>query len=204
MTTLLDAPAWWDLATAAGRFTLCPVKPDRDLGLVHRWMNDPAVARFWGLDGCVERTADHLVEQRVLPHTEAYLARLAGRPIGYWELYRAAEDRLAVHYPARPDDLGIRLLIGEPDVRGLGLGPLLLTALCGAVQARSQMPCRAVAEPDERDTVAVRAFIAAGFVPSGTVHSRTVPSRSAHLPGSRATLLIRDRDSRPDQGGPRP
>ncbi len=202
MTTLLAAPAWWDLATAAGRFTLCPLKPDRDLGLVHRWMNDPAVARYWGLDGCVERTADHLAEQRVLPHTEAYLARLAGRPIGYWELYQAAEDRLATCYPARPDDLGIRLLIGEPDVRGLGLGSLLLTALCDSIQ--SQSPCRVVAEPDERDTVAVRAFIAAGFDRFGSVLSDTAPFGTARQPGQRTTLLIRDPGSRPDHGGSRP
>jgi RimJ/RimL family protein N-acetyltransferase len=197
MTTLLAAPAWWDLATAAGRFTLCPLKADRDLGLVHRWMNDLAVARYWALAGGVERTADHLAEQRVLPYTEAYLARLAGRPIGYWELYRAAEDPLAAHYPARPDDLGIRLLIGESDVRGLGLGPLLLTALCDAIQAQS--PCRVVAEPDERDTAAVRAFIAAGFAPSDAVSFET-----ARLPGKRTTLLLRDPGSRPDHGGSRP
>jgi acetyl CoA:N6-hydroxylysine acetyl transferase len=192
MTSLLAAPAWWDLATPAGRFTLCPVKPDKDVVLVHRWMNDPAAARYWGLAGSVERTADHLAEQRVLPYTEAYLARLAGRPIGYWELYRAAEDRLAAHYPARPDDLGVRLLIGEPEVRGLGLGTLLLTELCDSVQRQSA--CRVVARPDERDGAAVRAFIAAGFVPSRTVTP----------PGKRATLVIRDPDFRPDHGGSRP
>jgi RimJ/RimL family protein N-acetyltransferase len=193
MTGLLAAPAWWDLATPAGRFTLCPVKPDKDLDLIHGWMNDPAVARYWGLDGGVERTADHLAEQRVLPYTEAYVARLAGRPIGYWELYRAAEDRLAVHYPARPGDLGVRLLIGRPDARGLGLGTLLLTALCDSVQ-RQPEACRVVAEPDERDHASVRAFIAAGFV----------PSRTLTLAGRRATLVIRDPDIRSDHGGSRP
>ena len=210
-TTLLAAPAWWDLATAAGRFTLCPVKPDRDLALVHRWMNDPAVARCWGLAGSAERTAEHLAQQRALPHTDAYLARLSGRPIGYWELYRAAEDRLGAHYPARPEDLGIRLLIGDPGLRGLGLGALLLTALCDAVQEQS--PCRIVAAFDEGDSAAVRAFIAAGFVTSGTVLSGTVlsgifaPGIAPVIPaphsGKRATLVIRDPAGRPDHGGSR-
>jgi acetyl CoA:N6-hydroxylysine acetyl transferase len=180
VTSLLAAPAWWDLATPAGRFTLCPVKPDRDLVHIHRWMNDSAVARYWELAGPVERTADHLAEQRVLPHTEPYLARLAGRPIGYWELYRAADDRLAGHYPARSDDVGVHLLLGEPELRGLGLGRLLLTALCDAIQRQST--CRIVAEPDERNTASVRTFTAAGFVPSGTIT----------LPEKRATLVIRD------------
>jgi RimJ/RimL family protein N-acetyltransferase len=180
MTGLLAAPAWWDLATPAGRFTLCPVKPDRDLGRIHRWMNDPVVARYWELDGPVERTADHLAEQRALPHIEPYLARLGGRPIGYWEVYRAAEDRLAAYYPARPDDVGIHLLIGEPDLRGLGLGALLLTALCDAIQREASH--RVVAEPDERNTASVRSFVAAGFVPRGTLL----------LPEKRATLVVRE------------
>ena len=180
MTGLLAAPAWWDLATPAGRFTLSPVKPDKDAALIHRWMNDPDVARYWQLDGPIERTTDHLAEQRILPHTEPYLARLSGRPIGYWELYRAAEDRLAAYYPARPDDVGIHLLIGEPHLRGLGLGTLLLTALCDAIQREPR--CRVVAEPDERNTASVRAFAAAGFALSGAIA----------LPEKRATLVIRD------------
>jgi acetyl CoA:N6-hydroxylysine acetyl transferase len=191
VTGLLAAPAWWDLATPAGRFTLCPVKPEKDLGHIHRWMNDPAVARRWELAGPVGRTAEHLAGQRALPHTEPYLARLGGRPIGYWELYRAADDLLADHYPARPDDLGVRLLLGEPGLRGIGLGTLLLTALCDAVQRES--PRRVVAGPDERDAASVRAFASAGFARTGTVA----------LPGKRAALVIRDAD-RTHHGGPRP
>jgi RimJ/RimL family protein N-acetyltransferase len=180
MTGLLATPAWWDLTTTVGRFTLCPVKVDRDLPLIHRWMNDPAVARFWDLDGPIERTAAHLAEQRSLAHSEPHLARLSGRPIGYWELYRAAEDRIAAYYPARPGDVGVHLLIGEPDLRGVGLGSILLTVLCDAIQAASH--CRVIAEPDESNVASVRAFLAAGFRPAGTVE----------LPEKRATLVIRD------------
>jgi acetyl CoA:N6-hydroxylysine acetyl transferase len=190
VTSLLAAPPWWDLTTAAGRFTLCPVKPERDLPCIHRWMNDPAVARYWDLSGPVERTARHLAEQRTLSHTDGYLARLAGRPIGYWEIYRAAEDRLAAYYPARPDDIGVHLLIGEPDRRGLGLGSLLLRAFCDAAQAR--VPGRIVAEPDERNTASIRAFTAAGFAAHGTLR----------LPEKSATLLIREPpapDAEPDR-----
>jgi RimJ/RimL family protein N-acetyltransferase len=174
-------PSWWELTTQAGRFTLCPVKPERDLAHIHRWMNDPVVARHWRLDGPIERVARHVAEQRSLPHTDAYLARLSGRPIGYWEVYRAAEDRLAAHYPALRDDIGIHLLIGEPDCRGIGLGTLLIRAVCDAIQGGPQGPCRIVAEPDERNTASVRAFLAAGFEAAGTLD----------LPEKRAALVIR-------------
>lgn len=190
------SPCWWDLTTQAGRLTLSPVKPERDLPDIHRWMNDPAVARYWGLDGPVERVAAHICEQRRLPHSDAYLARLAGRPIGYWEVYRAAEDRLAQYYPALREDIGLHLLIGEPDCRGIGLGSLLLRAVCDAIQTGPQGPCRVVAEPDERNIASVRAFRSAGFEQAAILD----------LPDKRAALVIRSAVPRPrrpsDPGAP--
>jgi acetyl CoA:N6-hydroxylysine acetyl transferase len=179
---------WWDLNTPAGRFTLVPVKTERDLPLIHRWMNDPAVDEYWRLAGPAARTRAHLARQRDLPHTAGYLARLSGRPIGYWELYEAARDRLAAHYPARPTDVGIHLLIGEADCRGLGLGSMLLRALGDALQAAA--PRRLVAEPDERNTASLRAFAAAGFTAAGPIV----------LPDKRAALILRETPS-PRSGG---
>lgn len=181
------APRWWDLSTPAGRLTLSSVKPERDLPDIHRWMNDPAVARYWELNGPIERVADHVAEQRAAAHTDAYLARLAGRAIGYWEVYRAAEDRLAEYYPALRDDVGVHFLIGELDCRGIGLGTLLLRVVCDAIQTRSAGPCRIVAEPDARNVASVRAFRAAGFEASGNID----------LPDTRAVLVIRSAVPRP-------
>ncbi len=49
---LLDQVAdWGPVTTAAGEFHLVPVDAERDLPLVVRWMNDPAVAEFWELSG---------------------------------------------------------------------------------------------------------------------------------------------------------
>lgn len=174
-------PASLDLPTAAGRLVLTPVAPDRDFDLIHTWMNDPAVAAYWELDGPPSRVAGHLAEQQMRGHTRPFLARLAGRPIGYWEIYRAAEDRLAAYYPAQPGDFGIHLLIGEEDCRGHGLGSVLLAAVCDALQ-ESARGSRVVAEPDERNIASVRSFVAAGFHEAGTLD----------LPEKRATLVIRD------------
>lgn len=38
---------WGQTATVVGAFHLIPVRLDRDLPLISRWMNDPAVAAFW-------------------------------------------------------------------------------------------------------------------------------------------------------------
>ena len=70
-------------------------------------------------------TEDHLRAQfggdgRSVP----CLGVLDGTPMSYWEIYRADLDPLARHYPARPHDTGLHLLIGGVADRGRGLGRL--------------------------------------------------------------------------------
>lgn len=61
---LLDSPAAWGTATtAAGAFRLEPVRLERDLELLTRWMNDPEVAAYWELGGPAAVTAAHLRAQ---------------------------------------------------------------------------------------------------------------------------------------------
>ncbi|MFB7916113.1 GNAT family N-acetyltransferase [Streptomyces sp. NPDC056061] len=185
---LLDRPAeWGPVTTPAGVFQLVPVRLERDLALISRWMNDPAVAAFWELAGTEAVTADHLRPQldgdgRSLP----CLGVLAGIPMSYWEIYRADLDPLARHYPARPHDTGIHLLIGGVDHRGRGLGTTLLRAVSDLVLDNRPLCARVVAEPDLRNTPSVSAFMSAGFRFFAEIE----------LPDKRAALMVRDRSHR--------
>lgn len=178
--TASPLPDWCDLVTRAGRFTLSPVRPDRDLARLHRWLNDPAVDEYWELGGEVSGVSDYLAELAGMPHSRGYIGRLSGRAMSYWEIYRAAEDRLGGYYPARPTDLGVHVLIGEPDCRGIGLGSVLLEALARSLHGDEGG--RVVAEPDERNLPSVRAFARAGFRRAGTVA----------LPEKNAALMVRE------------
>ncbi|MEU3711782.1 GNAT family N-acetyltransferase [Streptomyces catenulae] len=181
---LLDGLADWPPArTAEGPFALVPVDPVADLARIAAWMNDPAVAAYWELTGPAEVTAAHLRPQltgdgRSVP----CLGVLAGVPMSYWEVYRADLDPLARHYPARPHDTGLHLLLGA-DHRGRGLGTALLRAVTDLVLAHRPRCTRVVAEPDVRNTPSVSAFLAAGFRYDGELA----------LPDKRAALMIRDR-----------
>ncbi|MFJ4857049.1 GNAT family N-acetyltransferase [Streptomyces sp. NPDC088730] len=188
VSELLDRPATWQPATTpAGVFQLVPVRLERDLAVISRWMNDPAVAAFWELAGAETVTADHLRPQlegdgRSLP----CLGLLSGIPMSYWEIYRADLDPLAHHYPARSHDTGIHLLIGEINNRGQGVGAMLLRAASDLVLDNRPLCTRVVAEPDLRNTPSVNAFLRAGFRFSAEVE----------LPDKRAALMIRDRAHR--------
>ncbi|MFD7881783.1 GNAT family N-acetyltransferase [Streptomyces bauhiniae] len=183
---LLDGiHGWGPTPTPAGTFELVPVRLDRDLPLIHGWMNDPAVAEFWELAGPRARTERHLRAQldgdgRSVP----CLGMLDGTAMSYWEIYRADLDPLLARlYQARPHDTGIHLLIGDAAYRRRGLGSALLTAVAELVMERRRACTRVVAEPDMRNTPSVTAFRKAGFRRRAEVD----------LPGKRAALMIRDR-----------
>ncbi|MFJ2637130.1 GNAT family N-acetyltransferase [Streptomyces sp. NPDC087422] len=185
---LLGAAASWPaVETPAGSFRLVPVRVDRDLPLLTRWMNDPAVAEFWELAGDERVTERHLRGQtegdgRSVP----CLGVLDGTPMSYWEIYRADLDPVARFYPARPHDIGVHLLIGGVADRARGLGGTLLRAVCDIVLDHRPGCPRVIAEPDLRNTPSVAAFLTAGFRLSAELE----------LPGKRAALMIRDRSLR--------
>ncbi|MFK4146813.1 GNAT family N-acetyltransferase [Streptomyces sp. NPDC004065] len=185
---LLDGVGDWGPArTPLGAFHLAPVRIERDLPVIGRWMNDPAVAEFWRLAGPRSVTEAHLAEQlegdgRSVP----CLGLLDGTPMSYWEIYRADLDPLARHYPARPHDTGIHLLVGSVTDRGRGVGSTLLRAVADLVLDRRPACARVVAEPDLRNAPSVAAFLTAGFRFCAEVE----------LPGKRAALMARDRSLR--------
>ncbi|MGP4000519.1 GNAT family N-acetyltransferase [Streptomyces sp. 8N706] len=167
----------------AGTFTLCPVEPATDAGLVHAWMNDPAVARYWEMARPVEHIASYLRGQIASIRSTPYLGHLDGIPMSYWELYRADLDPLADHYPAEPRDAGVHLLLGPSEYRGRGLGAALLRAVSDWQLRIDPYVGRVVAEPDIRNTRSVRAFERAGFQMNGQLD----------LPDKRAALMVRER-----------
>ncbi|MFE7273186.1 GNAT family N-acetyltransferase [Streptomyces sp. NPDC057623] len=185
---LLDHIAdWGPISTPAGVLHLVPVRIERDLPIIDRWMNDPAVAAFWGLAGPQNATEEHLrshltSDGRSVP----CLGLLEGTPMSYWEIYRADLDPLARHYPARPHDTGVHLLIGAVGDRGRGLGGSLLRAVADLALDKRPACARIIAEPDIRNTPSVAAFLDAGFRFSAEID----------LPAKRAALMVRDRTLR--------
>lgn len=166
-----------------GVFELVPVRLPGDLPLLHDWMNDPAVARYWELAGPPETTRAHVAERIACPDATPCLGVFLGQPVSYWEIYRADRDPLAAHVPCRPHDIGLHVLIGPETSRGKGLGSLLLESVAAWALAREPRAGRVLAEPDERNTASVRAFANAGFEPSGVVR----------LPEKDALLMVRTR-----------
>jgi acetyl CoA:N6-hydroxylysine acetyl transferase len=91
---------------------------EQDLPIVHRWMNEPAVAHFWQEEGDLERHRAYLTGIAADPHVLPLIAELDRQPFGYFEVYWAKEDRIAPFCDPQDFDRGWHVLIGEPALRG--------------------------------------------------------------------------------------
>ncbi|WP_421845083.1 GNAT family N-acetyltransferase [Mycobacterium sp.] len=168
----------------SGEFSLRELDPDRDLDMLHGWMNDPEVARYWRKPWPRERIKSYLLDQHHSSHLDPYLGLLNGDPISYWELYRADLDPLAEHYAAHKHDAGVHMLLGPAECRGRQLGAHLLRVISTWQLDADPRTLRVVAEPDVENIRMIRALERAGF-------RRTV---DLDLPDKRAALMVRSRE----------
>jgi RimJ/RimL family protein N-acetyltransferase len=157
--------------------------PRADLELVHGWMHQPHVLPFWHLDVPLPELAGYLETVAGDDHLEPLIGCVDGMPVSYWEVYWAARDPLARHYPAGEHDQGVHLLVGPLELTGLGLGRRLLDAVVGWQLAREPRTRRIVAEPDIRNARMIHVFERCGFVCEAEVA----------LPDKRAALMVRHR-----------
>jgi len=157
-----------------GTFSLRPLDPDRDLDLVHSWMNDPEVACFWKKAWRRDQIASYLHEQDHSTHSSPYLG----------ELYRADLDPLAKYYAAREHDAGVHLLLGPAQCRGRGLAVDLLRTVTTWQLEADPRASRVIGEPDVENERVIRVGELAGFRRAMDIE----------LPHKRAALMIRDRE----------
>jgi RimJ/RimL family protein N-acetyltransferase len=92
-----------------------------DLQLLHKWMNNPRVSKFWGCAGPVSNQEAFLKSNLESRHSFPVIGCWDGKPFGYFEIYWVAEDILGRHLSSgevEPWDRGVHVLVGEEEFRG--------------------------------------------------------------------------------------
>jgi len=86
------------------------------------------VARWWGAPLSLEKlAAEYEPQLSGEDPTRVYIVSLAGRQIGMAQTYRWADNEPeATEIGALPGEAGIDYLIGEPELIGRGIGPVML------------------------------------------------------------------------------
>jgi aminoglycoside 6'-N-acetyltransferase len=133
------------------------VSPKRHRPLIERWLRNPHVVRWWGIQEEFVSTLE-----RRSPDTHA-LITAGGRPVGYlcWQ-HPSRAELVAAQLTDLPEHLvDIDILIGEPTCIGRGIGPQALTLLLKRLESEGVEVAGLAASVSNRS--AIRAFEKAGF-----------------------------------------
>ncbi len=133
--------------------------------MIHRWLHTPHVARWWYEDtGTYEQvSAKYTAYIGGEEPVEPYLILHDGRPVGYIQWYRVADDEEYDGLVGIEGSAGIDLFIGEEDLLYKGLGPLLIRRFIGEVVFADGETRVCIVDPEPENGAAIRAYEKAGF-----------------------------------------
>jgi aminoglycoside 6'-N-acetyltransferase len=135
-----------------------------DLPLVAAWLEQEHVRRWWPPYDDIDAHYRPVFEGR--DRSDHYLIVLGERPVGMIQTYLVHDhpDWEELVHVGR-DVAGVDLLLGEPDVVGRGLGPLVLETFSRDVVFARPATRAVVAGVDVENRRSLRAFEKAGFRP---------------------------------------
>jgi aminoglycoside 6'-N-acetyltransferase len=136
-----------------------------DLPLVHEWLGQEHVRRWWGDRGGLEQTVAHYgptLDGR--DPTDLYAILLDGREAGMIQTYLVSDYPEWEAVIGVGDDVaGLDLFLGEAELLGRGIGTEVIRAFVTEVVFARESTRACVADPDLDNTASIRAFEKAGF-----------------------------------------
>jgi RimJ/RimL family protein N-acetyltransferase len=157
---------------------------DRDVKLLHSWMNEKHVVPYWKLDLSLSDYSLHLRNFLKYKHQTLLIGEIDGVPISYWESYWVKGDLIGTYYEFDEYDQGVHLLIGDKDYLGKGIiYPLLMTIL--SQKFRVSQTEKVIAEPDVQNEKMIYVFKKCGFT----------PIKEVELPDKTGLLMFCERNS---------
>lgn len=124
-----------------------------DLVLFHEWLQRPHVRRWWRDRETYEEVVEHYLPS-IEGHepTDHYLIVLDDRPIGVIQTYLVSDYPEWGSIVEMGDDVaGVDLAIGEENLVGRGLGPLVLSQFARDIVLPGRAPSLA-SQPSRRGT----------------------------------------------------
>ncbi len=148
---------------------------EADLPLLHRWLNEPGVVRWWEGD---DVSWEGVVEDYAPPAsgpgrheddgTTHHLGLLDGEPVGWIQTDELLDDDAQAWWAAgllQGTTVGIDFLVGEPARRGAGLGSRMIGAYVrDVVLVTHPGATHVAADPQVANEASWRALARAGFV----------------------------------------
>ncbi|KAB8336889.1 hypothetical protein FH972_021197 [Carpinus fangiana] len=153
---------------------------DTDAELLHKWMNDPRVAHFWGEAGPLAHQEEFLKKGLASKHSFPCIGCWNGKPFGYFEIYWVKEDALGKYLGGDVGDYdrGLHCLVGEQEFRGPHRVQIWLSALVHYCWLSDMRTNAVMLEPRVDNTKLAQYCQQAGFYKEQEV---TFPHKQSNL-----------------------
>ncbi len=149
-----------ELATVSARNTLVLREAtDLDWGLIRRWLNLPAVQKWWGPASATE---SEVIQALGADYALARIIEWRGRAVGYGHAIDALAWGQDLPSCLEPGTWEIDAFIADPDTRGIGLGQSALEMLRSELYATTFATAACVFTPIANEA-GVRAYERIGF-----------------------------------------
>lgn len=91
--------------------TVKPLCLERDINIIHQWVNESYALEFWQMQGPVEGLHQHYKKFMASGIGYSLMCFLKHRPIAQVDFYDVTNDEIKDLYNAKPGDHGIHLLM---------------------------------------------------------------------------------------------
>ncbi len=153
-----------------------------DLPLLHRWLGEPHVSRWWSYEESRPALSYDKVVAKYTPSitgeepSRPFVVLYGDNPIGYIQTYMIADYPEYSRYVDEDEDAaGVDVFIGEIDYAHRGLGSLIIRKFLQEVVFAESDAVSCIIGPEPENKVAIRAYEKAGFRYLKTVHVREEP-----------------------------
>ena len=157
---------------------------DDDLPMLHRWLNEPGIVRWWEGDDVSWEGVVRDYSSACPDPTEHWIAVADGREVGWIQCYAAAdyaeEDEVGHWWALGVDRTagGIDYLVADPSARGRGLGSRMIFRFVRDIAfGRHPGWTQVCASPLAANVASWRALEKAGFFFAGTFEDKLGPCR---------------------------
>lgn len=135
-----------------------------DIPLMHRWLNLPHVAEWWGGDSLEDVTKEYGEYIDGVEPIHPYIASCDGVEIGHlqWMRYRDYRKYMQILRIDDPDAANCDVFIADENFLHRGVGAPLIRAFVDEIIFASGVTTCFI-DPDARNKIAIRAYEKAGF-----------------------------------------
>lgn len=123
------------------------IEIEKDLETFHEWQNQPRVYDLWDLNKSIDELRQYLQKTLQDPHTIPMILSFDDEPVGYFEVYWAADDRIAPYYDVESYDRGFHFLIGNKKHLGSAKTRAAVSSVMHMIFLDEALTQRIVAEP---------------------------------------------------------